>query len=106
MASQRTPQLGLVIFPDITGVYQQELRESYLLNFQIIDEKLGGTPKDVYTKEQVDAMLLRMSELLTSQADFNEVALLVNTLMAEETEFTGFGASVVVIDDQATELIK
>lgn len=106
MAKQLTPNLGLEIYPDINGVYQRELRESYLHNFELIDEELGGTPKDVYTKEQVDAMLTLMSDLLTSESDFADIAALVNIMMGEDNTYTGFGASVVVIDAQATELAR
>ena len=106
MAKQVTPNLGLEIYPDITGVYQRELRQSYLHNFILIDEELGGTPKDVYTKEQVDAMLTLMSDLLVSSTDFAEIVSLVNILMGENNEYTSFGASIAVIDIQATEIVS
>ena len=38
MASEKTENLGLTIYPDITDVYQRELRHSYLENFRILDE--------------------------------------------------------------------
>ena len=38
MASEKTENLGLTIYPDITDVYQRELRQSYLENFKILDE--------------------------------------------------------------------
>lgn len=38
MASEKTENLGLTIYPDITGVYQRELRQSYLDNFSKIDK--------------------------------------------------------------------
>ena len=38
MASEKTEHLGLTIYPDITDVYQRELRQSYLENFKILDE--------------------------------------------------------------------
>ena len=39
MASETTENLGLTIYPDITEVYQRELRQSYLNNFKKIDEE-------------------------------------------------------------------
>ena len=39
MASEKTEHLGLTIYPDITEVYQRELRQSYLDNFNKIDEE-------------------------------------------------------------------
>ena len=38
MASEKTEHLGLTIYPDITDVYQRELRQSYLENFKILDQ--------------------------------------------------------------------
>ena len=38
MASEKTENLGLTIYPDITDVYQRELRQSYLENFKILDK--------------------------------------------------------------------
>ena len=38
MASEKTENLGLTIYPDITDVYQRQLRQSYLENFKILDE--------------------------------------------------------------------
>ena len=38
MASEKTENLGLTIYPDITDVYQWELLQSYLENFKILDE--------------------------------------------------------------------
>ena len=38
MASEKTEHLGLTIYPDITDVYQRELRQSYLENFKILDK--------------------------------------------------------------------
>lgn len=38
MASEKTENLGLTIFPDITDVYQRELRQSYLENFLLLDK--------------------------------------------------------------------
>ena len=38
MASEKTENLGLTIYPDITDVYQRELRQSYLENFKILDQ--------------------------------------------------------------------
>ena len=37
MASEKTEHLGLTIYPDITEVYQRELRQSYLENFRRLD---------------------------------------------------------------------
>lgn len=37
MAAEKTKNLELTIYPDITGVYQRELRKSYEENFQLID---------------------------------------------------------------------
>ena len=38
MASEKTENLGLTIYPDITDVYQRQLRQSYLENFKILDD--------------------------------------------------------------------
>lgn len=38
MASEKTENLGLTIYPDITDVYQRELRQSYLENFLLLDK--------------------------------------------------------------------
>ena len=38
MASEKTENLGLTIYPDITDVYQRELRQSYLENFKLLDK--------------------------------------------------------------------
>jgi hypothetical protein len=38
MASSKTTNLGLTVYPDITGVYQKELRQSYDANFELLDQ--------------------------------------------------------------------
>ena len=38
MAGEKTEKLGLTIFPDISDVYQRELRQSYLENFKLLDQ--------------------------------------------------------------------
>ncbi|MGN0735206.1 MAG: hypothetical protein ACI4LP_05235 [Anaerovoracaceae bacterium] len=55
MAAEKTSNLGLTIYPDITGVYQRDLRESYANNFKLIDE---AVPKlESALKEYVDQQL-------------------------------------------------
>jgi hypothetical protein len=38
MAGSKTTNLGLTVYPDITGVYQKELRQSYDANFELLDQ--------------------------------------------------------------------
>lgn len=55
MAAEKTSNLGLTIYPDITGVYQRDLRESYANNFKLIDEAVPKLESDL--KEYVDQQL-------------------------------------------------
>ena len=55
MAAEKTENLGLTIYPDVSGVYQKELRESYTNNFKLIDK---AVPKlETALKEYVDQQL-------------------------------------------------
>lgn len=55
MAAEKTKNMGLTIYPDISGVYQRDLRDSYTKNFQLIDETV---PKiETALKSYVDQQL-------------------------------------------------
>lgn len=47
MASEKTKNIGLSVFPDISGIYQRELRQSYYDNFLKIDESFGTFKTDL-----------------------------------------------------------
>lgn len=47
MASEKTKNIGLSVFPDISGIYQRELRQSYYDNFLKIDERFGAFKTDL-----------------------------------------------------------
>lgn len=134
MASATTDFLGLIVFPDISGVYQRELRIALVTgehgndsNMHIIDAAVKSlsdqisalasvassgsyndlTDKpDVYTKAEVDQMMSEMSEILISSADRTSLYSSVNTLMGEDTQFDTLGAGVNAINDQAEELLS
>ena len=40
MAAEKTKNLGLTVYPDVTGVYQRELRKSYEDNFRLVDAEI------------------------------------------------------------------
>lgn len=182
-----TEFLKLLIFPDITGVYQRELRQAYDSNAQLIDEALkdlsdalnnlkksfndldipGKVPiatkdeagkvrpdgdtilidadgiiraavkvalasmesagivkpdgtsitieadgtihaniTDAYSKEEVDQMLMDMSEMLISETDLTELYTATNTLMGETVQFSGLGDSIIAIDALAGKLLE
>ena len=58
MASEKTEHLGLTIYPDIADVYQRELRQSYLKNFQILDEASAKLEERMqkYVNDQLGAI--------------------------------------------------
>lgn len=55
MAAEKTENLGLTLYPDITGVYQRELRKSYEENFRTIDAEVLKLEKRL--KDYVDEAL-------------------------------------------------
>lgn len=70
------------------------------------DGTIHSKVKDAYTKAEVDKMLSDMSDLFMSADDMTAIYTAVNTLMGETTEFTSLGASILTINDQASELIS
>lgn len=58
MASEKTENLGLTIYPDITDVYQRELRQSYLENFKILDKASDDLEKRLqkYVNDRLGAI--------------------------------------------------
>ena len=56
MASEKTEHLGLTIYPDITEVYQRELRQSYLENFQILDAAELEARMQKYVNDKLGAI--------------------------------------------------
>lgn len=55
MAAEKTDNLKLTVFPDITGVYQRELRQSYDENFRLLDKAIPNVEKTL--KDYVDQQL-------------------------------------------------
>lgn len=60
---------------------------------------------EVYTKSEVEAMLQQLSDMLLPAEDIEEIYTATNTLMGEETEFTGFGASLLQLNALADALL-
>lgn len=58
MASEKTEHLGLTIFPDVTDVYQRELRQSYLENFRLLDQAAQDLESDLkkYVNDRLGAI--------------------------------------------------
>lgn len=58
MASEKTEHLGLTIFPDVTDVYQRELRQSYLENFKLLDQAAQNLESDLkkYVNDRLGAI--------------------------------------------------
>lgn len=58
MASEKTEHLGLTIFPDVTDVYQRELRQSYLENFKLLDQAAQDLESDLkkYVNDRLGAI--------------------------------------------------
>ena len=55
MAAEKTDNLKLTVFSDITGVYQRELRQSYDENFRLLDKAIPNLEKTL--KNYVDQQL-------------------------------------------------
>lgn len=55
MSAEKTENLGLTIYPDITDVYQRELRQSYLENFKLLDTSFAQLESDL--RAYVDTVL-------------------------------------------------
>lgn len=55
MASEKTENIGLTVYPDVTGVYQRELRKSYDDNFFKIDNQFKIAETEL--KNYVDTKL-------------------------------------------------
>lgn len=60
---------------------------------------------DGYSKEEVDTMLQELSDMLLTNSDLEMVYAATNTLMGEQTEFTGLGASLLKVNALADELL-
>ena len=58
-----------------------------------------------YTRDEVDTMLQELSDMLMTNSDLEMVYASTNTLMGEDTEFTGLGASLLKINALADELL-
>lgn len=58
MASKKTEKLGLTIFPDISDVYQRELRQSYLENFKLLDQAVVNLESELkkYVNDRLGAI--------------------------------------------------
>lgn len=58
MASEKSEKLGLTIFPDISDVYQRELRQSYLENFKLLDQAVGNLESELkkYVNDRLGAI--------------------------------------------------
>lgn len=61
---------------------------------------------DGYSKDEVDIMLQELSDMLLSNDDLEMVYTATNTLMGEQTEFTGLGASLLKVNALADELLS
>lgn len=61
---------------------------------------------NAYTKAEVDDMLEDMSDIFITDADKTALYSRVNTLMGTNTSFTGLGASILTVYNQAQELIS
>ena len=61
---------------------------------------------NAYTKTEVDNMLEKMSNIFISDTDKTTLYSLVNSLMGVNYTYTGFGASILTINDLAQELIS
>lgn len=61
---------------------------------------------NAYTKTEVDNMLEEMSDIFISDTDKATLYSLVNSLMGVNYTYTGFGASILTINDLAQELIS
>lgn len=62
--------------------------------------------RDAYTKEQVNQLLTKLSELLISDDDFAALSASVNTLMGESVEFSSIGGSMIDVDNLADTLLR
>ena len=59
-----------------------------------------------YSKEEVDTMLQELSDMLLTSSDLETLYVATNTLMGENTEFTGLGASLLKVNALADELLE
>lgn len=69
------------------------------------DGTISSTVDDAYTKAEMDAMLQQLSDMLMTENDLEILYAAVNTLMGEDTEFTGLGASLLKVNALADELL-
>lgn len=67
------------------------------------DGKIRGI--DGYSKAEVDTLLKDLSDLLLTSSDLETVYAATNTLMGEQTEFTGLGASLLKVNALADKLL-
>lgn len=70
------------------------------------DGKLKANYSNAYTKPEVDSMLEKLSDILLSDTDRNQLYDCVNLFMGENTEFIGLGASILSIDALADTLLN
>ena len=61
--------------------------------------------EEVYTKSEVEALMQQLSDMLLPAEDIEAIYTATNTLMGEETEFTGFGASLLQLNALADALL-
>lgn len=59
-----------------------------------------------YSKEEVDTMLQELSDMLMTNDDLETLYVATNTLMGEDTEFSGLGASLLKVNALADELLE
>lgn len=72
----------------------------------VIDESgTISTASDSYSKDEVDTMMQELSDMLLTNSDLETVYAATNTLMGEQTEFTGLGASLLKVNALADELL-
>ncbi len=69
------------------------------------DGTIHANVTDAYTKAEVDKMMKDLSDLLLSQNDLDAIYDSVNALMGESVTFVGLGASLITVNDQATQLL-
>lgn len=87
-----TTQAAGIVMPDGTTITVDE------------DGTIRGI--DAYTKAEVDELLEELSDIFITDADKAALYSRVNTLLSTNISFTGLGASILVINDKAQELIS
>ena len=87
-----TTQAAGIVKPDGTTITVEE------------DGTIHGI--NAYTKAEVDELLEELSDIFITDADKAALYSRVNTLLGTNISFTGLGASILVINDKAQELIS